>query len=345
MTPNAYKIFVSPKDRDEATADLTGDDKPDLLTITTATDDDGVTSYGLRDYPSGSKGDLFVGMSPSYGETTKNTAYADGCTTTPVDWKDALITHGGDYYPGDGLQDLVARMNDGTLYVYPGDGFGGFNTCARMPVLLPTTGTDTSGANVTVPAASAFDQILAAGDITGDGQPELFMTSGTQYWAFTGYTGGSFASATLLNTGSAWTTRDLVAVSDISGDGIADMLYRTTDSGQADPAQGQGQRGGHRRRHPLPRQLRGGLGRRRHRVRGQRMDRHRRTPLLRHPGRHRRLGPRHLGPHERRQRPPLLRRQGGDRRLHDGGRQLDGEAGLRLTGTDRRSGGFSPGTW
>ncbi|MFG2379192.1 FG-GAP repeat domain-containing protein [Streptomyces sp. NPDC048504] len=232
VTPNAYKIFVSPKDRDEATADLTGDDKPDLLTITTATDDDGVTSYGLRDYPSGTKGDLFVGMSPSYGETNKNTAYADGCTTTPVDWKDALITHGGDYYPGDGLQDLVARMNDGTLYVYPGDGFGGFNTCARMPVLLPTTGTDTSGANVTVPAASAFDQILAAGDITGDGRPELFMTSGTQYWAFTGYTGGSFASATLLNTGSAWTTRDLVAVSDISGDGIADMLYRTTDSGR-----------------------------------------------------------------------------------------------------------------
>jgi len=230
VTPNAYKIFVSPKDRDEATADLTGDDKPDLLTIITSTDDDGVTHYDLRDYPSGTKGDLFVGMNPSYGETTKNTAYADGCTTSAVDWKDALITHGGDYYPGDGLQDLVARMNDGTLYVYPGDGFGGFNTCARMPILLPDTGTDVNGANVTVPAPSAFDQILAVGDVTGDGKPDLFMTSGTQYWAFTGYTGGSFSDATLLNTGSAWPDRDLVTVADISGDGIPDMVYRS-DSG------------------------------------------------------------------------------------------------------------------
>jgi len=227
VTPNAYKIFVSPKDRDEATADLTGDDKPDLLTIITSTDDDGVTHYDLRDYPSGTKGDLFVGMNPSYGETTKNTAYADGCTTSAVDWKDALITHGGDYYPGDGLQDLVARMNDGTLYVYPGDGFGGFNTCARMPILLPDTGTDVNGANVTVPAPSAFDQILAVGDVTGDGKPDLFMTSGTQYWAFTGYTGGSFSDATLLNTGSAWLDRDLVTVADISGDGIPDMVYRS----------------------------------------------------------------------------------------------------------------------
>ncbi|MFG3291105.1 FG-GAP repeat domain-containing protein [Streptomyces sp. NPDC048179] len=67
--------------------------------------------------------------------------------------------------------------------------------------------------------------------MTGDGQPDLFMTSGTQYWVFTGYTGGSFAGATLLNTGSAWTTRDLVTVADISGDGIADMIYRS-DSGR-----------------------------------------------------------------------------------------------------------------
>ncbi|MFE2067829.1 FG-GAP-like repeat-containing protein [Streptomyces sp. NPDC059467] len=232
VTPDVYKVFVSPKDRDETAADLTGDDKPDLLAITTSTDDDGVTHYDLRNYPSGDKGDLFVGMNPSYGEVTKNTAYTDGCTSSGLSWKDALITHTGDYYPGDGLQDLIARMGDGRLYGYPGDGFGGFNTCARLPLLLPAKGTDTTGAGVTVPDPSAFDQILAVGDVTGDGRPDLFMTSGTQYWAFTGYTGGSFADATPLNTGSAWTTRDIVTVADISGDGIADMLYRTTDSGR-----------------------------------------------------------------------------------------------------------------
>ncbi|MFF5144070.1 FG-GAP repeat domain-containing protein [Streptomyces sp. NPDC013157] len=230
-SPNSYRIFVSPSDRDESAADLTGDDKPDLLTINESTDDDGNPSYTLRDYPSGKDGDLFYGMNPSYGKVTKNTAYTDGCTSSDLSWKGALITHTGDYYPGDGLQDLIARMGDGKLYVYPGDGFGGFNTCARLPILLPSKGTDTNGASVNVPAPSAFDQILAVGDVTGDGQPDLFMTSGTQYWAFTGYTGGSFAGATLLNTGSAWTTRDLVTVADVSGDGIPDLLYRS-DSGR-----------------------------------------------------------------------------------------------------------------
>lgn len=230
-SPNEYRIFVSPKDHDETAADLTGDDKPDLLTITTSTDDDGVTHYDLRNYPSGDEGDLFVGMNPSYGKVTMNTAYTDGCTSSGLSWQGALITHTGDYCPGDGLQDLIARMDDGKLYVYPGDGFGGFNTCARLPILLPAKGADVNGASVNVPDPSAFDQILAVGDITGDGQPDLFMTSGTQYWAFTGYTGGSFASATLLNTGTAWTTRDIVTVADISGDGIPDMVYRS-DSGR-----------------------------------------------------------------------------------------------------------------
>ncbi|MER6243116.1 hypothetical protein [Streptomyces griseorubiginosus] len=231
VTPNSYKVFVSPKDGDEAAGDITGDDKPDLLTITESTDDDGVVHDDLRAYPSGTKGDLFIGMDPSYGKTTKNTAYADGCTQA-VTWKNALITHLGDYYPGDGLQDLVARMGDGTLYVYPGDGYGGFNTCARLPLLLPAKGTDAGGASVDVPAPSAFDQILSAGDVTGDDRPDLFVTAGTQFWAFTGYTGASFSGARLLNDGTAWPGRDLVNVSDITGDGIADLLYRST-SGRA----------------------------------------------------------------------------------------------------------------
>lgn len=123
-------------------------------------------------------------------------------------------------------------MGDGTLYLYPGDGYGGFNTCARLPLLLPAKGTDSSGASVDVPAPSAFDQILSAGDVTGDDRPDLFVTAGNQYWAFTGYTGASFSGARLLNDGTSWPSRDLVTVSDITGDGIADLLYRST-SGRA----------------------------------------------------------------------------------------------------------------
>ncbi|WP_055527982.1 VCBS repeat-containing protein [Streptomyces graminilatus] len=228
-TSGTYRVFVSPKDRDATPGDLTGDDQPDLLTIGKKTEENGATHYDLRDFPSGVKGDLFLGMNSSYGRATKNTAYADGCTST-VSWKGALITHLGDYYPGDGLQDLIARMGDGSFYIYPGDGFGGFNTCARQRILLPATGKGPNG-TVGVPDPAAFDQILSADDVTGDDRPDLFVTAGTQLWVFTGYTGASFSSALLLNDGPAWTDRDLVNVSDITGDGIADMLYRLRTSG------------------------------------------------------------------------------------------------------------------
>jgi hypothetical protein len=34
----------------------------------------------------------------------------------------------------------------------------------------------------------------------------------------------------LLNSGTAWQTRDIVSVGDISGDGVADLVYRTFSS-------------------------------------------------------------------------------------------------------------------
>ncbi|MGY3784132.1 DNRLRE domain-containing protein [Streptomyces antibioticus] len=130
-------------------------------------------------------------------------------------FKGALITHNGDIYGGDGLQDLVVRVG-GKLWVYPGDGYGAVNVDKRREILLPDN----------APKPADLSQIVAAGDITGDGRTDFFATSGDALWAFTGYHGATVDQAVRLSA-SAWTERDIVTVQDISGDGVSDLVYRT----------------------------------------------------------------------------------------------------------------------
>jgi hypothetical protein len=104
--------------------------------------------------------------------------------------------------------------------VYPGDGYGAVNIDRRQEILLP------AGA----PSPSALTQIVASGDITGDGRTDFLATVGDELWAFTGYHGATVDQAVLLSGG--WTNRDLVTVMDVSGDGVADMVYRTDSSGR-----------------------------------------------------------------------------------------------------------------
>ncbi|WP_322108569.1 FG-GAP repeat domain-containing protein [Streptomyces atratus] len=131
-------------------------------------------------------------------------------------WKNTLITHIGDIYGGDGLQDLVARR-EGKLWVYPGDGYGGVNVDKRQEILLPSN----------APAPDSISQIVSAGDATGDGKSDFFLTVGDAIWAFVGYNGATVDKAVQLSS-SPWTDRDIVTVQDITGDGVTDLLYRST---------------------------------------------------------------------------------------------------------------------
>jgi hypothetical protein len=215
LSGTKYLHYVTPRDQADTPGDVTGDASPDLYAINAA--------GHLRLYPS-EKGTGDIHMS-------QPAAHQDG---RPIEtdpdvgdyWIDAqgnpaLITHNGDFMPGDGVQDLVARMPDGKLYIYPGDGYGGVDIDRRTLVRLPAN----------APATSSLTQILAAGDITGDGRPELFATAGDAFWVFTGYTGASFETAMLLSA-SAWTNRDLVTIGDVNGDGEADMVYRAFSTNQ-----------------------------------------------------------------------------------------------------------------
>lgn len=107
-------------------------------------------------------------------------------------------------------------VRENALWVYPGDGYGAVNIDKRQRVLLPSN----------APAPSTITQIVAAGDATGDGKTDFFLTVGDAIWAFTGYNGASIEQAVRLSS-SPWTERDIVSVQDITGDGITDLIYRT----------------------------------------------------------------------------------------------------------------------
>ncbi|WP_329276151.1 VCBS repeat-containing protein [Streptomyces sp. NBC_01451] len=205
-----YIFYVKPRDTADAPGDVTGDAKPDLFVIDQFDD--------LRLYPAPSNGDIHASLPAAHDEgavLAEDDAYDSY-------WTGALITHNGDFLPGDGIQDLVARMPDGRLYVYPGDGYGSVDITRQTEIVLP------SGA----PDPADLDQILAVGDIDNDDRPDLFAIAGTQYWAFLGYTGGTFSSAVLQNDGTAWADRDLVSVGDHNADGEVDLVYRILSSGR-----------------------------------------------------------------------------------------------------------------
>ncbi|CAL9496444.1 hypothetical protein SUDANB37_03369 [Streptomyces sp. enrichment culture] len=204
-----YEFYVRPAPVLDNPMDVTGDKVPDVYTI---------NGQGNLELYAKTLGTDRLHRSMPAAYTT-----ADGPAKLVPNgyWAGASISHNGDWLPGDGVQDLVARMADGKLYLYPGDGYAGFDVHKRVEILLP------SGA----PATSTIRQVLSTGDVTGDGRPDMMAIAGSDLWAFTGYTGGSFAKATKL-AGEAWAERDLVQLVNLGGDGAADLVFRENSVGQ-----------------------------------------------------------------------------------------------------------------
>lgn len=201
----AYRFYVKPRSILDKPGDVTGEGYPDLLAVD--------ATGNLRVYPA-EVGDVNIHMPGAHdGNPIADGYWTDGAGEY------ALISHTTDWHPGDGITDVLARMPDGKLYLYPGDGYGSLDVNARLEVLLP------EGA----PAPSALTQIVAAEDVTGDGKPDAVALAGQQLWAFTGYSGASFSKAQLIGL-SGWTSYDLIGVRDISGDGVADLLMRGPDT-------------------------------------------------------------------------------------------------------------------
>ncbi|XHM63379.1 trypsin-like serine protease [Streptomyces nigra] len=115
---------------------------------------------------------------------------------------------------GDYLPDLISVDSGGTLYVYPGKGDGTFGT--RYSVR--------TGWN-------QYNSVRGHGDFTGDGKADLIArqasTGDIYLYKGTGKT-GSEAFSSRIKVRSHWTYNAFDAVGDITGDGKADFLARTT---------------------------------------------------------------------------------------------------------------------
>lgn len=117
---------------------------------------------------------------------------------------------------GDGRGDLLARTPSGELYLYAANGAVNSNPFkSRVKV--------GNGWGV-------YDQLVGADDVTGDGIGDLFTRTPAgelYFYAGTGSAAKPFAGR--VKVGNGWNDyNQIVAVDDANGDGLGDLVARTT---------------------------------------------------------------------------------------------------------------------
>lgn len=119
-----------------------------------------------------------------------------------------MLRVAGDW-DGDGAVDVVARLaSNGSLYLYPGDGAGGFDAPVRIG----------SGWNT-------MRLMTTVGDVTGDRHPDIIAatSASSDLRVYPGNGRGGFLSPKVIGVG--WhVIRSIVGVGDWDRDGDADLL-------------------------------------------------------------------------------------------------------------------------
>ncbi|MFK3980797.1 GH25 family lysozyme [Micromonospora sp. NPDC050397] len=124
---------------------------------------------------------------------------------------DTILSPGD--FDGDGNSDVLARhTTNKDLYLYPGNGTGGFETSRII-------GNNWSG----------FDTVLSPGDFDGDGNTDVLARHATNsdLYLYPGNGSGGFGTSKVI--GNNWSGFDaILSAGDFDGDGNTDVLARHT---------------------------------------------------------------------------------------------------------------------
>ncbi|MFI7511202.1 FG-GAP-like repeat-containing protein [Micromonospora aurantiaca] len=129
-----------------------------------------------------------------------------------ADWSGYDVTFPAGDFNADGKTDLVARRPaDGSLWLIPGNGSGGYGSAVKI---------GNSGWN-------AYQDLFSPGDFTGDGKPDVIGSKpdGT-LWRWNNAT--TLSNPTQIGT-TSWQNYDLFSPGDFTGDGKSDVLGRNTN--------------------------------------------------------------------------------------------------------------------
>lgn len=139
-------------------------------------------------------------------------------------WRSVPLRALGDV-TGDGVADLVARVNGGPVSLHPGNGSGGFGAATR-----------------TYSGMSGFDQLTGVGDFDGDGRDDVVgrVAETKALVLYAGLGEGRFKARVTL--AARWDHDLTTGVDDLDGDGKADLVVRDGDTLSLVPGTGRGLR-------------------------------------------------------------------------------------------------------
>jgi hypothetical protein len=144
----------------------------------------------------------YLGFGQAYFGQNKSVAVAGNFARY-----DALVFTGD--VTGDGKADLIARDHaTGALYRFAGNGKGGFGGAVRL-----------------AGAYKGYSRIIGAGDITGDGKPDLLLLAGTDLYGLRGTGTGTFGARFLVGTGYRG-YNSIIGAGDVNDDGRNDLVAR-----------------------------------------------------------------------------------------------------------------------